>query len=317
MNIIESKVKAKEYKDYKKRLRSIECSKKSKYLDNNLDPIIINRTNNKFALLKENQMNSENRILMSKLQKILLPDPRQKIEYQVHLRDSMMKRRCKSQKNKDIDRQVEIAIENERIRQKLFGKKSRYNFNNSPLSQSSKRMQKNESCLWNDAVDYAGTLSRTYNNRDVIFGNDDFGNQLRNNTSCETLDKKRNQTYNKENDSQSSSDSRNRSIILQNKNDKNNTYKLPSKDEIVDSYMTENSLLMKSEIIRRERYSQERSSRGRKINPKSFNAKLPAINKKLNNSEIVESKTTLNNDLPLKSPTDAKFLNKTYNVQNS
>ena len=60
----------KEHQDYKQRLKLIDDQKKSKFLDNILQPVHIQKGHNKLALIKENEENIENKILMSKLQKI-------------------------------------------------------------------------------------------------------------------------------------------------------------------------------------------------------------------------------------------------------
>ena len=304
MNLVESKVKAKQDEDYKKRLRSIECSKKSKYLDNNLDPIIMNRTNNKFTQLKENQINYENRILMSKLQKISLPDPGLKIEDEVHRRDTMVKKRYKSQKSNSLNRQVEIAIENERIRQKLEVQDSRYNFSNCVFNFQSAQ-KKNESCLWNDAVDYAGTY-KSVNNKDVIFEPDGSGNEDRNASESESFENKKNETYYKAINSRSVNDSPNRNYILSNKQRKFSINKRPDIEVIAGPSMTLSSSPMKSRYVnKRDGNSPVRSSQGRRIIPESFDKNFSKFVKKLKTSEISES------------PARTDFLNKTYNVQNS
>lgn len=136
--------------------------------------------------MKENQTNLENKVLMTKLQKIFLPDPKMKIDVSISSQENFVKGRTRTLKNHVRNKQVSIAIENERIRKRLCDKKSIYNFNNTSTFNhksifSPSKIQnltfgiigrRNVNGSFLDTVDYGNSnqLSKSFNN-DILFNN--------------------------------------------------------------------------------------------------------------------------------------------------
>lgn len=249
MDIIQKKIKSTEYRAFKKRIKSIEAQKKSKFLDNNLNPICIQKANHKMAIIKENQMNLENKVLMKKLQKIFLPDPKTKIDVSINEQENFIKKRNETLKKFVRNKQINIAIENERIRKRIIDKKSVYNFSSTVFNKGRGKSRLLNSSF-HDTIDYSNCnqLSKSFNN-DVIFNSqlDDSGvildtstNQEKNSSSCDTNEM--NETRNKLSqrpDTNSDSRLHNKSQMMESRysHKKNmNVYKLPSKANVMESY---------------------------------------------------------------------------------